>query len=66
MITDPVFYWLFQTSPESLFLELGLSPGAARDMAARYHYEAIEFKATAHRLDIVFQPKEAGLPLYFL
>jgi hypothetical protein len=33
-------------------------------MAARYQYEAIEFKETAHRVDGVFQPKEPGLPLY--
>jgi predicted transposase/invertase (TIGR01784 family) len=43
-----------------------MSVDAARDMAARYQYEALEFKETSHRLDGVFQPKEAGLPLYFL
>jgi len=66
MITDPVFYRLFETSPETFFLVLGLPADAARDMAARYQYEALEFKTTAHRLDGVFLPKEAGLPLYFL
>jgi predicted transposase/invertase (TIGR01784 family) len=66
MITDPVFYRLFETSPETFFLVLGLSADAAKDMAARYQYEALEFKATAHRLDGVFRPKETGLPLYFL
>lgn len=66
MITDPVFYRLFETSPETFFLVLGMSPDAARDMAKRYHYEAIEFKETAHRLDGVFRPTEPGLPLYFL
>src|SRR5438876_6492569 len=35
-------------------------------MAARYQYEALEFKETAHRVDGVFRPKEPGLPLYFL
>jgi predicted transposase/invertase (TIGR01784 family) len=66
MITDPVFYRLFATSPETFFLLLGLSPEQARLLAARYEYAALEFKETAHRCDGVFRPKEAGLPLYFL
>jgi predicted transposase/invertase (TIGR01784 family) len=66
MITDPLFYRLFETSPETFFLVLGLPPDVAKDMAARYQYEALEFKATSHRADGVFRPKEAGLPLYFL
>ena len=66
MITDPVFYRLFATSPETFFLLLGLPDDRAREMAARYEYEAIEFKETAHRSDGVFRPKEPGLPLYFL
>ena len=66
MITDPLFYRLFETSPETFFLLLGLSTDAAQEMAARYQYQAIEFKETAHRVDGVFLPKEAGLPLYFL
>jgi predicted transposase YdaD len=35
-------------------------------MAARYQYQAIEFKETSHRVDGVFMPKESGLPIYFL
>ena len=66
MITDPLFYRLFQTSPETFFLLLGMSSDQARDMAARYQYESIEFKATSHRVDGVFLPKEPGLLLYFL
>jgi len=66
MVTDPVFYQLFATSPETFFLLLGLTVDEARDMAARYQYEALEFKETSHRLDGVFLPKEAGLSLYFL
>jgi predicted transposase/invertase (TIGR01784 family) len=66
MITDPLFYRLFETSPETFFLLLGMSTGAAREMAAHYQYQAIEFKETAHRVDGVFLPKEPGLPLYFL
>jgi predicted transposase/invertase (TIGR01784 family) len=66
MITDPIFYRLFETSPETFFLLLGLSAEAAKEMAARYQYQAIEFKETSHRVDGVFLPKEPGLPLYFL
>lgn len=66
MITDPIFYRLFETSPETFFLLLGMSLESAKAMAARYQYQAIEFKETAHRVDGVFLPKEPGLPLYFL
>jgi predicted transposase/invertase (TIGR01784 family) len=66
MITDPLFYRLFQTNPETFFLVLGLDPASAREMAARYEYEALEFKETAQRVDGVFRPREPGLPLYFL
>jgi predicted transposase/invertase (TIGR01784 family) len=66
MITDPLFYRLFATSPETFFLLLGMSAESARKMAGRYQFEAVEFKETSHRADGVFRPKEAGLPLYFL
>ncbi len=66
MVTDPLFYRLFETSPETFFLLLGMSADLAREMAARYDYQAIEFKETSHRVDGVFLPKEPGLPLYFL
>lgn len=66
MITDPLFYRLFATSPETFFLLLGMSPEAAEEMAARYEYQAIELKETSHRTDGVFLPKEPSLPLYFL
>ena len=66
MITDPIFYRLFETSPETFFLVLGMSPDSARQTAALYQYEALEFKETAHRTDGIFRPTAAGLPLYFL
>jgi predicted transposase/invertase (TIGR01784 family) len=66
MITDPIFYRLFETSPETFFLLLGYSADRAMEMATHYHYQAIEFKETAHRADGVFLPKEPGLPVYFL
>jgi predicted transposase YdaD len=64
--TDPIFYRLFETSPETFFLLLGISAKLAADTAARYEYKALEFKETSHRTDGVFLPREAGLPLYFL
>ncbi len=66
MITDPIFYRLFETSPETFFLLLGMSPDSARQTAAHYKYEALEFKETAHRSDGIFRPTAPGLPLYFL
>ena len=66
MITDPLFYRLFETVPETFFLLLGMSVDSARQMAARYQYQAIEFKETAHRVDGVFLPRDPGLSLYFL
>src|SRR4051794_32594099 len=48
MITDPIFYRLFETSPETFFLLLGMPADAASEMAARYQYQAIEFKETSH------------------
>ena len=66
MKTDPLFYRLFETSPETFFLLLGMSANQASDTAARYEYTAPEFKETSHRVDGVFMPKEAGLPVYFL
>ncbi len=66
MISDPVFYRLFAASPETFFLLLGMAMEDALAMAARYQFEALEFKETSHRLDGVFLPKEQGLPLYFL
>jgi predicted transposase/invertase (TIGR01784 family) len=66
MTTDPLFYRLFETSPETFFLLLGMSSQASAEMAARYQFEAIEFKETSHRADGVFLPKEPGLPVYFL
>jgi predicted transposase/invertase (TIGR01784 family) len=66
MRTDSIFYQLFAISPETFFLVLGKSADEARNLAARYQYEALEFKETAHRADGIFLPKEEGLPLYFL
>ena len=66
MKTDSLFYSLFKTSPETFFLLLEMSTAQAADAAARYEFDAVEFKETAHRTDGVFLPKEADLPVYFL
>lgn len=66
MITDPLWYRIFSTSPETFFLMLGLPMNTAKEMAEQYEYEAIEVKETSHRSDGVFRPKEPSLPLYFV
>ena len=66
MKTDPLFYRLFETSPETFFLLLGMSEEQAAEAAARYEFKAIEFKETSHRADGVFLPKESGQLLYFV
>src|SRR5579872_2732742 len=66
MITDPIFYRIFATSPETFFLLLRMPADQAKAMAARYRCRALEFKETSHRVDGVFLPKEPGLPIYFL
>jgi predicted transposase/invertase (TIGR01784 family) len=66
MKTDALFYRLFETNSETFFLLLGMSAELAAESAARYEYHAIEFKETSHRVDGVFLPREAGLPVYFL
>jgi len=66
MTTDPVFYRLFETLPETFFLVLGMSADLAKETAARYQYQALELKETSHRIDGVFRPKDPGLPVCFL
>jgi len=63
MVTDPIFYRLFATSPETFFMLLGMANDQARETATHYEYAAIEFKETAHRSDGVFRPRESGLPI---
>lgn len=64
MVTDALFYRLFEISPETLFVIDGKSADAARELAAAYEFGAVEFKETSHRADGIFRPKESGLPLY--
>ena len=46
MITDPIFYRLFETSPETFFLLLGMSVDSAREMAARYRLRRMQIGIT--------------------
>jgi predicted transposase/invertase (TIGR01784 family) len=66
MKTDSLFYRLFETSPETFFLLLGMPVDEAKATAERYQYVALEFKETAYRADGIFLPREPNLPLYFL
>ena len=66
MITDPHFLSLCSRpvrKPSSCCL--ACRPTWLRKRR-RYEYKALDFKQTSHRVDGVFLPREAGLPLYFL
>jgi predicted transposase/invertase (TIGR01784 family) len=56
MKRDPLFFRLFKELPGCFFHLVGRSPGDAE----RYALEAIEYKATAVRLDGVFRPLQPG------
>ena len=60
MKTDALFYQLFQTLPD-LFFEL-----AGMVYSESYQFQAVELKQTAFRLDGVFVPHTAELPLIFV
>ena len=66
MKTDSIFYRLFTVSPETFFLMLGMPAAQAAETAARYDFEALEFKETSHRADGVFRPAETTSTVYFL
>lgn len=60
MRTDPLFYELFQTAPQTFFELLQITP------ACPYRFESITVKRSEKRIDGVFEPTEAGQPIYFL
>lgn len=66
MVADPIYYQLFKMSPETFFLLLGMSHDAARQLADRYQFQAVEFKKTSRRADGVFLPRELEDKVYFL
>ena len=66
MVTDPLFFQLFQAVPDTFFLMLGLSPAEAAVKAKAYVFRAVEVKEAAHRLDGAFIPNDPAEPIYFL
>src|SRR5262249_29005491 len=61
METDSLFYQLFQQLPETLFELLDLPAKRAKS----YRFESVELKK-AFRIDGLFLPKKATLPIYFV
>ena len=64
MKTDSLFYRLFQTLPQLLFDLIAQPP----DHAAHYHFESVELKQTAFRLDGVLRPPgdQPEWPVFFV
>jgi len=60
MKTDPIFYELFQTAPQTFFELLQITP------LCPYRFESITVKATEKRIDGVFEPTQADAPIYFV
>jgi predicted transposase/invertase (TIGR01784 family) len=61
METDAFFCQLFKQLPQTLFELLGLPPAQAR----AYRFDAVEVKKSL-RIDGLFLPRKAHLPLYFV
>ena len=61
MKTDSIFYRIFQSIP-STFFELINQPA---QLASAYQFSSVEVKQLAFRIDGVFLPNAAELPIYF-
>jgi predicted transposase/invertase (TIGR01784 family) len=61
METDSFFWKLLKQLPQTLFELLGLPPKRAR----RYRFDSVEVKKS-FRIDGLYLPSKAGLPLYFV
>jgi predicted transposase/invertase (TIGR01784 family) len=61
METDSFFCQLFKHLPQTLFELLGLPAAQAR----AYRFDSVEVKKS-FRIDGLFLPRRAGLPLYFV
>jgi len=61
METDSFFWQLFKQLPETLFALLGLPV----EGAAAYRFDSVEIKKS-YRLDGLFVPEKAHLPVYFV
>ena len=66
MVTDPLFFKLFEADPATFFSMMGLSPTAAAAKAKAYRFHAIEVKETSHRMDGVFIPNDPRGVLHFV
>jgi predicted transposase/invertase (TIGR01784 family) len=62
METDAFFWQLLKQLPETLFALIGESTALAAD----YRFAAEEIKKKSYRLDGLFVPTKANLPLYFV
>jgi predicted transposase YdaD len=61
METDSFFWKLLKQLPQTLFELLDLPPQRAR----RYRFDSVEVKKS-FRIDGLYVPSQAGLPLYFV
>jgi predicted transposase/invertase (TIGR01784 family) len=70
--TDPIFYRLFQTSPNVFFELLGYAPASgfavSEGMADTYEFRSVEIKQTAFRIDGIFIPLPGAdqQPIFFV
>jgi predicted transposase/invertase (TIGR01784 family) len=62
MKTDGLFYSIFLTLPTAFFDTLGLPP----ETADLYTFDSVEVKALSFRIDGVFLPQNAEVPMYFV
>ncbi|WP_218081244.1 Rpn family recombination-promoting nuclease/putative transposase [Anthocerotibacter panamensis] len=62
MKTDGLFYNIFLKLPTAFFETLGLPP----ETADFYTFDSVEIKALSFRIDGVFLPQMAEVPIYFV
>ncbi|MEH2331989.1 Rpn family recombination-promoting nuclease/putative transposase [Nostoc sp.] len=61
MKTDSIFYRIFQSIPSAFFELINQPP----QLASVYQFSSVEVKQLAFRIDGVFLPNAAALPIYF-
>ncbi len=61
MKTDSIFYRIFQSIPSTFFELINQPP----QLASAYQFSSVEVKQLAFRIDGVFLPNAAELPIYF-
>jgi predicted transposase/invertase (TIGR01784 family) len=60
--TDSIFYRIFQSIPSTFFELINQPP----QLAQAYQFSSVEVKQLAFRIDGVFLPNAAELPIYFV